>query len=258
MPAYTGPISIQLWSTRGDDSLRDQLSALATLGYSDVQPFHDQYDDVSAMKALLDEYGLTAMSGHFNLSMFNGDARPVIDAARALGMGLAVAPWLAPEDRPTEVDGWKALHLRLRRMKAVIEDAGFGFAWHNHDFEFRQLPGGAYGIQYLLDDDIDFAADLAWIHVGGQDPARWLRHYAGRIPVIHVKDVASSGTNLDQMGFADVGQGIIDWTELWSLADELGIPLRVAEHDLPGDWRRFARNAAQALVGLRNGAGRKR
>jgi sugar phosphate isomerase/epimerase len=253
MSIGSGPLSIQLWSTRGEDPLPVQFATLAALGYTDVQPYHDQYNDVPAMKALLDEHGLTSISGHFNLAMFEGDARPVVEAARTLGMKLVVAPWLDPDQRPTDAEGWRTLHRHLQAIKTVIEDAGLAFAWHNHDFEFRLLPCGSYGIQYLLDDDIDLAADLAWIHVGGQDPEIWLKRYAGRVPVIHVKDVAPQGTNLDQMGFADVGEGVLDWNSLWSLADELGIGLRIAEHDLPGDWRRFARTSVKALSRLQNG-----
>lgn len=243
-----GPISIQLWTTRGEDPLADQLSALAAMGYTDVQPFHDQYDDVGAMKALLDENNLTARSGHFNLSMFDGHARPVIDAARALDMNLVVAPWIEPEDRPTDAEGWKAFHAMLMRIKPIIEDAGFAFAWHNHDFEFKLLPCGSYGIQYLLGEEIDLAADLSWIHIGGQDPAKWLRYYEGRVPAIHVKDVAPKGENLDQMGFAELGKGVMDWPGLWSICDEQSIALRIAEHDMPLDWRVYARNAAQVLA----------
>lgn len=253
MRADYGPLSIQLWSTRGDDPLRVQLEMLSAMGYTDVQPFHDQYQDVSAMKALLDEYWLTSVSGHFKLAMFEGDARPVIDAAHALDMRLVVAPWLDPEDRPDDAEGWRILHRRLQRIKSVVEDAGLAFAWHNHDFEFRRLPCGSCGIQYLLDEDIDFAADLAWIQVGGEDPAIWLSRYAGRIPVIHVKDVAPPGTNVDQMGFTNLGEGIVDWNGLWQLANDLEIPLRIAEHDLPKDWKDFAQSSAKALSHLRNG-----
>ncbi len=245
-----GPLSVQLWSTRGDDPLTVQLETLKELGYTDVQPFHDQYEDVPALKAAIDQCGMTSVSGHFRIDMFEGDARRVITAARALDMKLVVAPWLDPEDRPTDPDGWRGVHRRLQRMKATVEDAGLSFAWHNHDFEFVRMDNGSCGIEYLLDEDIDFAADLAWIVRGGEDPEAWLRRYAGRIPVIHVKDVAPAGTNEDQWGFADVGQGVMDWPGLWQVLDELDVPLRVAEHDLPVDWRRFARRSAEAIRGL--------
>ncbi len=248
-----GPLSMQLWTTRGSDPLGEQLDVLTALGYTDVQPFHDQYDDVPALKAELDRCGLTCVSGHFRIDMFDGNARRVIAAAQALDMHLVVAPWLDPEDRPTDAAGWRAAHDRLAAMRDVIEDAGLTFAWHNHDFEFEPMPDGSFGIEYLLGDDIAFAADLAWIAKAGQDPARWLRRYADRIPAIHVKDVATPGTALDEMGFTDIGSGVMDWDGLWQIADAGGIPLRIAEHDCPADWRRFATTSAQALSRLRGG-----
>jgi sugar phosphate isomerase/epimerase len=244
---------MQLWTTRGPDPLSVQLDALTALGYTDVQPFHDQYDDVPALKAELDRCGMSCVSGHFRIDMFAGDAQRVIAAAKTLDMHLVVAPWLDPEDRPTDAAGWRAAHDRLAAMRDVVEDAGLAFAWHNHDFEFEALADGSFGIEYLLGDDIAFAADLAWIVKAGQDPAPWLRRYAGRIPAIHVKDVAAPGMALDEMGFTDIGAGVMDWDGLWQIADEIGVPLRIAEHDLPADWRRFATTSAQAMTRLAAG-----
>jgi sugar phosphate isomerase/epimerase len=253
MQADQGPLSLQLWSTRGDDPLPEQLRILAEMGYTDVQPFHDQYADVPYLRDCIVEAGMTCASGHFHFGMFEGDAGAVISAARALGMKLVVAPWLDEDMRPTDKDGWKAMHDRLAGFRERVEDAGLRFAWHNHDFEFAPLPDGSRGIEYLLGDDIGFAADLAWIHVAGEDPAAWLRRYEGRIPAIHVKDVAAAGTAPEHMGFADIGTGVINWTALWHLLDQLEIPLRIAEHDQPVDWRRFARVSAAALKRLRAG-----
>lgn len=251
MSTQQGPMSMQLWSTRGDDPLRDQLAFLKGLGFTDAQPFHDQYEDVVALKSALAEFGMSTRSGHFNFAMFDGDAAPVITAAKALGMELVVAPWLDEEDRPSDVAGWQALHSRLAEIKAKMAAEGLRFAWHNHDFEFMQLPDGSYGIEHLLGDDIDFAVDIAWIAKAGLDPVPWLRRYAGRIPAVHVKDMAPAGENEDQMGFADVGHGVMDWKAIWSVLDEIAVPLRIAEHDLPGDWRRFAERSAATLKDLR-------
>lgn len=248
-----GPMSVQLWSTRGEDPLPEQLHVLAKLGFTDVQPFHDQYEDVPYLKNCIAEAGMTCVSGHFRFGMFEGDALPVISAAQALDMQLVVAPWLDEDMRPTDKEGWKALHKRLARFRERVEDAGLRFAWHNHEFEFMRFADGSYGIEYLLDEDIDFAIDLAWVHLAGEDPLRWLDRYAGRIPAVHIKDVAHPGTASDQMGFADVGQGVMDWNALWQALGDVGVPLRVAEHDQPADWRRFARVSADAIHRLRAG-----
>jgi len=249
-----GPMSIQLWSTRGDDPLPEQLRVLASLGFTDVQTSHEQYADVPYLKDCIAEAGMTCVSGLFRFSSFEGDAMPVISAARALGMQLVAAPWLDEDKRPTDKEGWKAVHDVLAGFRERIEDAGLRFAWHNHDFEFARVADGTCGIEYLLGEDIDLVADLAWVQIAQEDPGFWLRRYAGRIPAVHIKDVASPGSYPEQGGFADVGQGVMDWTGLWQLLDALGIPLRSVEHDEPGDWRRFARVSAQAIQKLRSGA----
>jgi len=250
MTKYSGPVSIQLWSTRDSLSLDEQFAQIREDGFTDVQPFHDQYEDVESLKVAMDRHGLSCMSGHFRIDMFDGDAAPVIQAAKALGMDLVVAPWLEPEDRPTDVEGWKAVHRRLCGIRDVIHAAGLRFAWHNHDFEFVELPDGSFGIEHLLGDDILFAVDIAWIQRAGQDPLPWLRRYAGRIPAVHVKDIAPAGENEDQMGFADVGHGVMDWAALWQLLNELDVSLRIVEHDQPGDWRRFTRRSGSSFKNL--------
>jgi sugar phosphate isomerase/epimerase len=246
-------MSIQLWSTRGDTPLPEQLNFLASLGYTDAQPFHDQYDDVPLLKDSLAQAGLTSVSGHFRISMFDGDARPVIAAATALDMKLVVAPYLEESARPTDKDGWKQLHKVLLGYKERVADAGLSFAWHNHEFEFAPFGDGSCPIEYLLDEDIDFAADIAWIYRANVDPEPWLRRYRGRIPAVHIKDVAAAGDALDEGGFADIGDGIMDWNRLWAVLDDLEVPLRAAEHDQPNDWRRFATVSARALGRLRAG-----
>lgn len=248
-----GPMSMQLWSTRGDDPLPEQLRILAALGYTDVQTSHEQYDDVPYLKDCIESAGMTCVSGLFRFAMFEDGAHRVIEAAKALGMGLVAAPWLDEDKRPTDKEGWQAVHDVLAGFRERIEGEGLRFAWHNHDFEFVRLPDGSCGLEHLLGEDIDLVADPAWIAVADEDPGYWLRRYRGRIPAVHVKDLAPKGTAADQMGFADVGQGVMDWTDLWALLDDLGIALRTAEHDQPGDWRRFARVSAQTLTRLRAG-----
>jgi len=246
-----GPLSLQLWSTRGTDPLPDQLKLLVGLGYTDVQPFHDQYGDVPRLKDCLAEAGLTSISGHFQFAMFEGNARPVISAATALGMKLVVAPYLEEAMRPVDKAGWK--DNTLLGFKARVEDAGLRFAWHNHEFEFARFEDGSYPIDYLLGEEIDFAADIAWIYRAAEDPEKWLRRYRGRVPAVHVKDVAPAGEAMDEGGFADLGAGIMDWDHLWTVLNELDVPLRVVEHDEPNDWRRFATNTAATMKRLRAG-----
>ncbi|HLZ97439.1 MAG TPA: sugar phosphate isomerase/epimerase [Steroidobacteraceae bacterium] len=240
-------LSIQLWSTRGATSLAEQLAFLRHCGYGDVQPYHDQCDDPKEFRALLDEFGLTARSGHFTLAMFETALDHVVRTAHTTGMRLVVAPWLDPDERPKDEDGWKVLGRKLSGLSRQLAQEGLRFAWHNHEFEFEALPDGSYGIEHALGENVLLELDLGWLFKCGQDPLLWLKRYAGRLPAVHVKDVAAPGANPEEMNFADVGAGVMDLPLYWRAAVEAGAELMVAEHDAPSDWRRFARASAMAM-----------
>ena len=249
-PCCPEVLSIQLWSTRGATPLAEQLAYLKECGYGDVQPYHDQCADPMGIRALLDEYGLTARSGHFTLSMFETALDAVVSAAHTIGRELVVAPWLDPDQRPKDLEGWRAFGRRLSSLSRRVTGEGLRFAWHNHEFEFEALADGSFGIEYALGEDVLIELDLGWLFRAGQDPLIWLERYAGRLPAIHVKDVAAPGSNLEEMGFADVGAGVMDWPRYWRAAVQAGAELMVAEHDAPSDWQRFARVSANAMRGL--------
>ncbi|MCX7889727.1 MAG: sugar phosphate isomerase/epimerase [Rhodobacteraceae bacterium] len=246
-----GDLSIQMFSTRAAETLEEQLTLFAELGYTDVQPFFfGPPEDMAALDAFaarLRALGLTAKSGHFTFEVFDASPGLVEDIARRFGMSLVVIPWINPEDRPATAAGWQAIGDRLAAITDDMAARGLTFAYHNHDFEMRPLPDGRYPIELLLGDRVPFEPDLAWMVVGGADPLHWLGRYSGRIPAVHVKDLAPPGTAAEEKGFADVGHGIMDWQGLWDASVAAGAGLMVAEHDQPSDWRRFARNAVAAM-----------
>ncbi|ADO43051.1 sugar phosphate isomerase/epimerase family protein [Ketogulonicigenium vulgare] len=245
--------SFQLFSSRAGD-LDAQFALLGTLGYTDVQPFFfappENHDAIDAQIALMQHYGMTAESGHFKLSMFDDGPDLVAGIAKKYGMWLVVVPWIEPEDRPTTREGWQAIGARLEQISDEMAARGLTFAYHNHEFEMEPLPDGSFPITHLLGEKVAFEPDLAWIAVAGQDPAEWLDKYAGRIPAVHVKDIAPAGECLDEKGFADLGHGVMDWDRLWPLSCAAGSRLMVVEHDLPNDWRRFATRAMASLQRL--------
>lgn len=248
-------LSFQMFSSRMASTLDEQLRFVSELGYTDVQPFFfgppENMDEIAAYVALLKKYNLTAKSGHFTREVFDRSPALVEDIAKAFGMWLVVDPWVNPEERPTTADGWKKLGDRLATVTAEMKSRGLTFAYHNHDFEMAQLPDGSYPIEHLLGDTVPFEPDLAWMVVGKADPLVWLKKYAGRIPAVHVKDVAAPGTASDERGFADLGYGTMDWQTLWNASIEAGAKLLVVEHDQPADWRRFARRSIETMRRLR-------
>src|SRR5690606_31804414 len=129
---------------------------------------------------------------------------------------LMVCPYLVAEERPVDRVGWTGFGRRLAAAGKRANDAGFDFAWHNHDFEFKALPDGSVPQTLLMEGapDIGWEMDVAWIIRGGEVPWPWIDLYGSRILAVHVKDIASAGSGLDEDGWADIGHGTIDWKRL--------------------------------------------
>jgi sugar phosphate isomerase/epimerase len=241
------------YSGRKFPLVETQLATIARHGFTNVETFAPFYDDVEATHRMLVAHGLSAKSGHISIAMLEGDRERVIEIAQRLGMEIVVAPYLAPAERPAIVDGWKALGARLGAIEERLSTAGLRFAWHNHDFEFRPLEDGTLPIEHILGDRLLWEADLAWVVLGGADPRRWTDRYRGRIPLVHVKDIAPAGEKADEDGWADVGAGTVPWSELWPQCVAVGAEMMIAEHDNPSDFDRFVRVSATAMRGYAEG-----
>ncbi len=169
---------------------------------------------------------------------------------------LPSVPYIPPQHRPTDREGWTALGARLAKMSDWYGARGQRFAWHNHDFEFIALPDGSLPIEHVLGASLLWEADIAWIVRGRADPKYWVERYRGRVPLVHVKDIAPEGQKVDEDGWADVGAGALPWRDLWAQCVSAGAEIMIAEHDNPNDFDRFARVSAGAMRGYASGGNR--
>jgi len=247
------PLSLQIYSGRKFPPLAAQFEIAARHGFTNIETFGGVHEDLAETRRLLDRNRLIARSAHVAIDVIETDLPRALEIARALDLEYVVAPYLAPDARPKDAAGWIALGERLARCRDALAAHKLRFAWHNHDFEFAVLPDGSYPIEHLLRDGVDWEADLAWVVRGKADPRVWIQRYRGRIPLVHVKDIAPAGENASEDGWADVGAGVLPWADLWMRAVEAGAEIMVAEHDNPGDFDRFARVSAGVMRKLANG-----
>lgn len=249
-------LSFQLYSAREYPDLPEFLSLLAELGVDQVEGFGGLYHDPKATRAALDQAGLRMTSGHVLLQEFETDLDRVIDTANTLGIAQLYAPFLDAAERPTDRAGWARFGARLAVIGQKVHDRGLRFGWHNHDFEFAPLPDGTVPMQVILDaaPDLEWQADLAWIHRAGADPLAWIEAHALRITGAHVKDIAPEGEAADEDGWADLGHGVMDWAALLAALRAAGVELLVLEHDKPSDPVRFARRSIAGFEALSEGA----
>lgn len=76
----------------------------------------------------------------------------------------------------------------LDSYSTKLKADGIDYYYHNHSVEFAKYDG-----EYILDiiknnSSIGFELDIHWIQAGGENPADFIKKYAGRIRLLHLKD----------------------------------------------------------------------
>ncbi|MDX8437065.1 sugar phosphate isomerase/epimerase [Mesorhizobium abyssinicae] len=242
--------SFQLYSARNFQPWEGVLQTLGKLGYKEVEGFGGVYDDPKSFRVELDKNGLAMPTGHFSIDALENDFDGVRKIADALGVTLLICPYLVAEQRPADAAGWRGFGERLAKVGETAKKAGYGFAWHNHDFEFKALADGSVPQDHIFATapDIGWEMDVAWVVRGGADPLPWIEKHGKRISAVHVKDIAKPGEGLDEDGWSDVGHGTMDWAGLIkTLRAKSAAKYFVMEQDNPNDIERFARRSIASV-----------
>lgn len=242
--------ALQLYSMRDCADQIALLSQLPALGITKVEGYGGVYGDPAAYRAAMDANGISMPSGHMGLDDIEADFEATMNIVTTLGIERVFAPFLDEKSRPETAEGWADLGARLNATGKKYAERGISFGWHNHDFEFVALADGSVPMDVLLESapDIAWEADLAWVVRGGRDPIEYIQRYADRLSAIHVKDIATAGTNLDEDGWADLSAGTLDWAALLQACRNASSDLIYAlEHDKPSDPVGYATRSAAAF-----------
>jgi sugar phosphate isomerase/epimerase len=245
-------LSIQLYSMRNHGDLDRQLEALAGLGFRRVETVAGHIADAREARKKLDAHGLAAPTGHVPLADLRSRLDWVTDQAKTLGVVQLFMPAVPPEERERPAEHWRSVGAELAEMAERLAGKGLGLGYHNHHWELKPYPDGSRPLEHLFEaargSRLGWQADVAWLVRGEVEPVAWLERYRDRLVSIHVKDIAPSGQNLDEDGWADVGEGTLDWPRLWREALARGARWMVLEHDKPSDAVRFARASRKFLL----------
>jgi len=221
------PIAAQLYTVRDlmAKDLTGTIRAVAALGYAGVEFAGLFNTPVAELRALLDELGLRVCSSHVGLKELQGNLDQVIADYQALGCGIIVVPWLDPALR----SDYAALSATLNPIAAKVQAAGMRLAYHNHDFELKEQDG-VTGLDQLrtaiAPELMGFELDCGWVHKAGQSPLAKARELAGRLPLLHIKDVDANGD------WIEVGSGAVGYGPVIDAAAGLGVEWLIVELDV--------------------------
>ena len=250
------PVGVQLYSVRGDmeADFKGTLQKVKAMGYDGVEFAGLFENDPAQVNAWCKEIGLVPISAHVPLADMLADIDKVIADYKAVGCTYIVVPYVTEERRP----GGEKFYQMVDEIRAIgqkCKEAGLTLLYHNHDFEFKKLESGEYGLDYLYSnvpaDLLQTELDECWVKYSGLNPAEYLLKYSGRSPVVHLKNYhiegemegdpyALIGLNEGEekkssaFEFRPLGHGVVDIAAIVEAAtNEVGSKWLVVEQDNP-------------------------
>jgi sugar phosphate isomerase/epimerase len=143
-----------------------------------------------------------------------------IEGARALDQKYITWPWLDPAFRTLE--HFRQLTGKLNHIGERVKEAGLGFAYHHHDFEFKDFEGeNGYDIIMKGTDPslVKLQMDLYWVmHASKLSPSELINKQPGRFVMWHIKDMDKQTRD-----YSELGNGSIDFSVILPAASKAGL-----------------------------------
>lgn len=225
------PVALQMYTVR-DAAQKDFVGTLrkvAEIGYKGVEFAGTGGLSAPELRNVLSDLGLEAAGSHVGLDQLENDLSAAIEYNLAIDNRFVVCPYL-PEERRQTIDDYRRLAEILNRVGQDCQADGLQLCYHNHAFEFTRF-GGETALDFLLtntfSDLVQSELDTYWVKYGGEDPAEYIRRYADRVPLVHLKDMAAD----EQRSFAEVGEGTMDFDAIFAASETAGVEWYIVEQD---------------------------
>ena len=249
-------VALQVYSVREDaeKDLEGTLRKIKEMGYDGVE-FAGLYGySYEQVRDLAEKIGLVPISAHIPLNEMLEDPEGVLKGYAQIGCKYAAVPYLPEELRPG-TDNFEKTLQDIAMLGKVAAENGMVMLYHNHDFEFKKI-GEEYGLDYMYRvipaDLLQTEIDTCWVNVAGEDPSAYVRKYAGRAPVVHLKDFYlknreekgdapfyeligndQKAGGEDVFEFRPVGYGMQDFPAFLKASEDAGAAWVVVEQDRP-------------------------
>jgi sugar phosphate isomerase/epimerase len=234
-PAKKRQMALQLYTLRdpAKADLAGTLKKVREMGWQYVQWSGMPELPAEKIREALDTAGLKAIAAHVDVEPFEKDFDANVRFWKTVGVRHLGPGGMMNGCRDTLKD-WLNGARRLDELGAKLRAVDLQLSYHNHAFEFERFPDDSRTKEDILlestkPENLSAEFDLAWIYVGGADPAAYIRKYKGRCPTVHAKDVVKAKDGKIQ--FKPLGQGDLNWPEIFAAGDESGVEWYIYEQD---------------------------
>ncbi len=157
-------------------------------------------------------------------------------------------PFIKNRAQPRAAEDVKQEAARYNKFGRLAQRFGIKLLIHNHTVEFIPCKDGDQLPYTILLAETDpelvvFQMDIGWAAVAGQNPIELFHQHPGRFVLWHVKDAAclkclprDQGARLVEARLVPVGDGDIDYGEIFKHAGVAGMKHFAIEQDSAADW----------------------
>lgn len=230
-------IGLQLYSVRENFQTVEQAAEtfrrVKELGYDEVQTAGCYGMAYDTFYNLAHDAGLEIVGTHDDFAMMQNDIEQSIRNhkmlhTRNMGIGGFGAE---------TVESVEAFIESANKIARRIADEGMKFTYHNHSQEFIRLENGKTPMEMLIEGldpaNTSFVLDTYWVQNAGGDVCTWIEKLAGRIDILHLKDMGCRRNEENRpAGFiTEVGNGNLDFHRIIPTALKNGVTYFCVEQD---------------------------
>ncbi len=234
-------IGLQLWSVKdylkSEDEVKSTFKKLKEMGYDEVQTAGAPvpYEDLARIAK---ENGLKIVGTHYSFEKMENDIEGAIADHKAMettNMGIGGYHFKTEEDVNTFIE-------KANKIADRISKEGMKFTYHNHSHEFVEINGKTVW-QRLVDgldkDKTSFVLDTYWVQAAGGDVVDWIEKLAGRIDIIHLKDMGMwhtdhTGSDTIEKYVTPVGSGNMNFERIIEASVKAGVKYFCVEFEQEG------------------------
>jgi len=231
-------LGLQLYTVRNcikdEKSLEKTLEALVSMGYTEAQTAGQESEEFAK---LAKSYGISIVGTHTDYNAIINDTDRMLKLHDMLGtknIGIGGMPYEARKS----YDHLMKFIESYNKAAAIYAKHGFKLTYHNHSFEFVRINGNKTAMDYMYEEfdkqNISFVLDTCWVANAGADVRYWLEKLAGRVDILHLKDITSVYADesfWSQPQLCEIGNGNIWWDGVLETAERIGVKHYVVEQD---------------------------
>ncbi|MDD4415003.1 MAG: sugar phosphate isomerase/epimerase [Oscillospiraceae bacterium] len=229
-------IGAQLYSvreyTKTLDDFEKTLEKIRDIGYRVVQVSGTCSYKPEWLKNQLNRLGLTCAITHYNVDRIASETDKVVAEhkqfdCKFIGMG-GIKGGLK-----NGMEDYNAFYKAYKPAGKRMSELGCMLMYHNHNMEFARCgEGKKVYLKKMAEDfepnELGFTLDTYWVQAGGGNPTQWINKLTGRVPCVHLKDMAYAN---GERRMAPVYEGNMDFDSILEACKTAGTQYLLVEQE---------------------------